>query len=263
MNIGISTATFYPEETDDIIDKIGDLGFKHIEIFVNTESEYERGYAQKLKEKIEYYGIEVVSVHPYTSLLEGIYFFSDYTKRTNDAYKIYEKYFEYARFMGAKYFTFHGERTFLASFDDKKITRDIETYNNLANLANSKGIFLAQENVVGHYSEKIEFLENLYKKVPNIRFTLDIKQARRAKKDPFSYLDIMGDKLCNIHTNDFTKESDCVLPGMGIFNYEKFKNELEKRNYNGDLLIEVYRTCFDLPEDILRSKTFLNKLLIK
>ncbi|MFI3114603.1 MAG: TIM barrel protein, partial [Clostridia bacterium] len=166
MNIGISTACFYPEEPLDAIDIIGNQGFKHIEIFVNTESEFQRDYAEKFKEKIDYYGINVISVHPYTSLLEGIYFFSDYAKRTDDALKIYSHYFDYCEFMGAKFFTLHGESSILANFSNDKVERDINTYKRLCDLANSKNISVAQENVVRFSSQNIDFLENLYKKVP-------------------------------------------------------------------------------------------------
>lgn len=259
MNIGVSTATFYPKDTLDSIDIIGQSGFKNIEIFVNTESEYERDYAQKLKEKLKYYGISVTSVHPYTAILEGIYFFSDYTKRTDDAIKIYTRYFEYANFMEAKFFTFHGEGNFLASFTENKANRDLETYKRLSNKACEKGIYLAQENVVRCNSQNIDFLENLYEKVPNLKFTLDIKQARRAKVDVFDYVDVMRDKLCNIHANDYTQEKDCVLPGMGIFNYDLLINKIKNYNYSGDLLLEVYKTSFQTKEELINSRNYLER----
>ncbi|MFI3226464.1 MAG: sugar phosphate isomerase/epimerase [Clostridia bacterium] len=262
MNVGISTACFYPEEPLDIIDKIGKLGFKDIEIFVNTETEYERPYAEALKKKIEYYGINVVSVHPYTSILEGIYFFSDYAKRTDDAMKIYERYFDYAQYMGAKFFTFHGERSFLASFSDDKINRDVKTYKRLCDLANSKGLFFAQENVVSFHSQNLQFLENLYEKVPNLRFTLDIKQARRAKTDVFSYIDVMRDRICNVHANDYSETDNCVMPGKGIFDYNKFMRELSRHGYEGNMLIEVYRTNYKSLEDLSNSKIFIENSLI-
>lgn len=262
MNVGISTACFYPEEPLDIIDKIGKLGFRHIEIFVNTEAEYEKNYAEQLKKKIDYYGIKVISVHPYTSLMEGIYFFSDYAKRTDDALKIYSRYFDYAQFMEAKFFTFHGEQNFLASFNEDKVRRDVETYKRLCDLANSKGIYFAQENVVRCHSQNIEFLDRLYKEVPNIRFTLDIKQARRAKIDVFDYIDVMKDKICNVHANDYTENLDCVIAGQGIFDYNKLGRELKKHGYSGDLLIEVYRTNYKSLEDLAISKAFIQNALI-
>lgn len=262
MNIGISTACFYPEDPLDAIDKIGILGYKNIEIFVTTESEYDKSYALKLKEKLDFYGISVTSIHPYTSIMEGIYFFSDYTKRTNDALKIYERYFEFASFMGAKFFTFHGEGSHFTSFSQDKTARDIETYKKLSDIAFSKGIYLAQENVVRCYSQNLDFLQNLYEKVPNLRFTLDIKQARRAKIDVFSYIDVMRDKICNIHANDYSETHDCVLPGLGIFNYNKFIKTLESQSYNGDLLIEVYRTNYKTLDDLARAGDYIKKALI-
>ena len=164
--------------------------------------------------------------------------------------------------MGADYFTFHGEKSSLASFDENKISRDVETYKRLCDLANSKGIHLAQENVAYCYSEKIEFLENLYKKVPNLLYTLDIKQAGRANTSVFDYVDVMRDRICNIHANDFDSKIDCKLPGTGDFDYQTLIKKLNGHGYDGKFLIEIYRTNYKTHEEIVVSKAFLQKTLI-
>ena len=40
MNFGISTACFYPELLEKSLEHARDLGYKDIEIFFNTDSEY-------------------------------------------------------------------------------------------------------------------------------------------------------------------------------------------------------------------------------
>lgn len=261
MNVGISTASFYPENLLDICDKIGELGFKFIEIFITTESEYTLDFAKILKEKLDYYGIQVVSLHPYTSLLEGVFFFSDYEPRTKDYLKIYTKYFDFGEYLGAKFLTFHGEFTGVSSFSKDKVSRDIQTYKNLSDIANSKNMFLAQENVVKFNSQNLDFLEKLYKNVPNLRYTLDIKQARRANVDVFDYLDVMRDRICNIHANDYDDEKDCKIPGTGIFDYPRFVKKLNDYGYTGDFLIEVYKTNYENQQQLLNSKNFLEKII--
>ena len=261
MNIGISTACFYPDTPENAIDIVGKLGFKHIELFVNTEYEYNSNYADFLKEKLEYYGIDVVSIHSYTAALEGLLFFSDYSRRTDDALLQYSRYFDFSEFLGAKFFTFHGERNGLMNFTDGKALRDIETYKNLSSLANNRNLFLAQENVAYCKSADIPFLETLYKNVPNLRYTLDVKQAFRSSTSVFDYIDVMRDRLANIHANDYDNQNSCKLPLTGDLNFNEFLKRLNHFNYNGDLLIEVYRNNFKNPSELSDCKSFLQKTL--
>ena len=39
MNLGVSTASFYPLETEQALEEIGKAGIKNTEIFFNCESE--------------------------------------------------------------------------------------------------------------------------------------------------------------------------------------------------------------------------------
>lgn len=259
MRVGISTACFYPKSPLESIEIIGQMGFKFIEIFVNTESEYTKEYADKILEKTKYYGIKIVSIHPYTGGFESLMFFSDYAKRTNDYIKQYTKYFQFANYLGADFFTFHGERKDILTFLDGKEERDIETYKILSKNARESGIYFAQENVSYCKSADYEFLHNLYEKVPDIRFTFDFKQSYRAKNDVYKYLDVMSDKLVNIHINDYDDEKFCKLPGAGKVDFSQFFNTLN--NYNGKFLIEVYKTDYKNTDEIINAKKFLENIL--
>lgn len=261
MDIGISTASFYPLDPLSSIDIIADLGFKHIEIFINTQSEFTKEYAKKLNEKLSNYGISVTSIHSYTAAFESLMLFSDYNLRTKDFLEAYNKYFEFSNLVGAKYFTFHGDRTPAMSFCENKLERDIKTYNILADLALDNNIFLAQENVAYCKSASTDFLKTLYSNVKNLRFTLDFKQAYRADIDIFDYINVMQDKLVNIHANDFDSNSSCKLPGTGTLDFSCVLKSLKSIDYNGNLLIEVYKTDYENISQIKASKNFLNNAL--
>ena len=47
MRLGISTACFYPQPVEQTIDRIAEIEFKLIEIFFNTESEYDPTFFEK------------------------------------------------------------------------------------------------------------------------------------------------------------------------------------------------------------------------
>ena len=69
MRLGISTACFYPQPLEDTIPRISSLGFHLIEIFFNTEREYDPSFLSRLKSLADQNGIQIVSIHPYTSLM--------------------------------------------------------------------------------------------------------------------------------------------------------------------------------------------------
>ena len=81
MEIGASTACFYPLETEKALKKVCDLGFKTAEVFMNSPSELEEGFVRELKAIANASGTEIVSVHPFSSFLESSCIFGDYKRR--------------------------------------------------------------------------------------------------------------------------------------------------------------------------------------
>lgn len=51
MTVGASTANLYPALTEDALDQLLELGFRDLEVFVNTESELEPSFIAMLREK--------------------------------------------------------------------------------------------------------------------------------------------------------------------------------------------------------------------
>ena len=195
---------------------------------------------------------------------EAVLLFSEYKRRTDESILKYEYIFKAAKKLGAKYFTFHGDRA-IYGLSDKSCSftnSTCETLNNLSQLAVKNGITLCLENVCWCKSGNTEYLKNVSREVRNIGFTLDLKQARRAKIDYYEYLSAMGDKIRNIHISDFDKNNDCLLPGEGEFDFKRFFDETKEFGYNEDFLIEVYSSNFKEEKQIINSKNFLENLLI-
>lgn len=260
MKIGASTACLYPMETEKAVATLIENGFKIIEIFFNSFSELESGYLKKLKEYILKYDCEVVSVHPFLSGIEPFLFFSNYERRFYDTVDFYEKFYRAAQILGAKKLILHG-----GVFPDKYNLSDEEycrRFEILAKRGKEFGVETLHENVNKFRASSPDFIMAMKKIIPNnAKFTLDLKQAVRSGYNPFEILDLMGDGLKHIHINDHTGEEDCLLPFCGNFNYEEFFSKCRKINYDGDIIIEVYRSNFYDISELMRSAEKLSKFI--
>ena len=72
MNIGVSTASFYPLETEEALEQLGKAGVKYTEIFFNALSELKPAFIDILEDILDNYGIKVTSVHPTMSLASAV-----------------------------------------------------------------------------------------------------------------------------------------------------------------------------------------------
>lgn len=261
MQIGISTASFYPLAIEQGVELVSSLGFRKAELFINSESEYVPPFRDELKRQLDALGIEVVSIHPYTSAIEGHLLFSDYPRRTQDALDQYQKYFAAAAALGAKYFTFHGERLRSIGLPPSRSEHlRYETYRQICKRAKTEGITFTQENVSWCQSSQPEFLKGLLENVPELRYTLDLKQAYRADRKWEEYIDLLGDKIVNLHISDYNEQSDCLLPGSGSVDYKKLFAKLDQIGYNGCAMIEVYSSDYTNPNQLRESREHLERL---
>lgn len=259
MRIGVSTACFYPQPVEEVVPLLTGLGVRAIEVFVNTESEFSSAFARQLSSIANSCGVDIVSVHPYTSLMEGMMLLSDYPRRTEDGMAQYQRYFEFTASVGARFFTFHGERNLGGVDDPARAERKLKTYRRLCSLAGSCGVTLAQENVAWCKSENPAYLRWLYDNVPELRYTLDIKQAGRAGRYWRDFVDVVGDRIVNVHINDYSAAHSCLLPGEGDMDYDDFFHRMHALGYQGQALIEVYRSNFGAPEDMSRALRVLGR----
>ena len=74
MQIGISSSCLYPMQEEDAFKTVGELGAKTAEIFFNSYCELKKPLLNEIKNIKEYYGIEVRSIHPFTSAYEPVSF---------------------------------------------------------------------------------------------------------------------------------------------------------------------------------------------
>ena len=79
--VGISSACFYPEETEISFRKIADMGIKTCEFFINSPREIEDEFIDNILNIKNKYGMDIVSVHPYGSFAESFSLFSNYYRR--------------------------------------------------------------------------------------------------------------------------------------------------------------------------------------
>lgn len=257
LMIGLSTACFYPLETEKVIEKAAKMGFKDIEVFFNTTSELSMDYVLYLKTICNEYDIKVQSVHPFTSFAEPYFFFTDYIRRFNDGCELYENYFNLAAILGAKIFNFHGDML------QRKTTPEeyAEIYYKLFILAKKHGIIFSQENVSRCLSGKSDYLKELSNILGNdICFTLDIKQAHRADEDPYDFVEKIGSKTVLVHVNDFDEKNECLLPCYGNYDLRKIIEKMDKFRFKGYYMIEVYSQNYKEYDEIEESKRKLEKL---
>ncbi len=250
MNVGVSGACFFPQDTALSMKTCADLGFKYTEVFMGTHSEMQGSYLKELKNITQDNGLNVTSIHPFTSGYEYILFFSGYERRIYDSIDYYKNYFNAACELGAKYVVFHGDNK-RARFIG--VQRYAEIFALIDKAAKEFGVRLVQENVSTSHIGSPENLAALKQLYPDVRFTLDIKQACRGGYDPLQTASAMGQNIVHVHLNDWAGDK-CRLPCRGNCDLKKIVNTLDGFGYNGAYMIEVYRDNFENPQDILQSK---------
>ncbi|MFL0194519.1 sugar phosphate isomerase/epimerase family protein [Clostridium sp. WILCCON 0269] len=260
MNIGLSSASFYPYvNTEESISLMKSLGFDAGEIFLNSVSEYEEDFANIILEQSLKNDFSINSIHGFSASFEP-YLFDQYKRRRDDSFLQFEKICRLAKIVGANCYTFHGMRSEKLSKISKELIFDV--YDKLIYTSQKYGIKLCQENVFWCMSGNIDFLYMLKERFENsIYFTLDIKQAYRSGKTPEEYIEIMGDSIENLHINDRDSKSSCLLPGKGYVNYKKIFCKLKEIGYNKIGIIEVYRENYKNYDELKIAKDYIKKCL--
>lgn len=253
MEIGMSLGCFYPMGPEQAAPLAAALGVRTCEIFLNTYSELDPRYLADLRGVCDQAGLRVRSIHPFTSALENYLFFSPYPRRIADAKAFYRRYAEAAHILGASVINIHGDRGVgLESLDTY-----VSCLAPLMQLQEETGVAYALENVFYSSVNHPEFTARLRQKAPDVRFTLDIKQAFKSGQDPYALAEAMGDAIVNFHVNDRDDDHLCLLPGRGTVDYDRLAVLL--KSYRGPGLIEVYRRDFGAPEELIPAKKFLEQ----
>lgn len=259
MVAAVSTACLYPLETEKALQTLINLGVRTFEIFINSESEMNLSFLRPIGKNLAANNARIYSMHLHTSAFEPMMFFSDYPRRFDDSLNRYGEYFFNARNIGASVVVFHGDRK------EGRISAKLyyDRFALLADKAKKEGVTLAQENVSRCKSRDIGFVKNMreYLGNGNVKFVLDCKQAIRSQTNPLEMLSAMGSDIINVHISDSNAERDCMLPGRGTFDFKRLIASLTEFGYNGPLVVEVYRSDFGQPSELMEAYSFVRSLL--
>lgn len=258
MKIGVSTACYYPLETEFSLKEVGKAGIDTTEIFFNASIELEQNFVDELKSIKDYYGISVTSIHPAASLADSFMLFSAYERRLKEGLNTYRRYGEIAAQFGAKYVILHGGKPNGVLDDEGYCERFLQISDAVAD----GGAVLLQENVVNFRAGNLDFL----KKMKNIlgdraAFCLDVKQSIRGGYSPFSAMEILKDSVKHLHLSDNNGYKDCLLPLGGTFDFKGFLSCAKQNGFSGDAVIEVYRNAYEQYSELALSLELLKNTL--
>lgn len=257
MEIGISSASLYPQLLEDSLQSIGEAGIKKTEIFLNTFSEMSDTFIGKLCEIRDRYSMKITALHPFTSGYEPFLLFQNYRRREQDGLALYKRYFCIAAKLGAGIFVLHGDKSERLGLP---LYEYCERFRRLAGLAAAEGVMLTQENVNRFCAADPDYIRRMIENLGNTaRFTFDVKQAVRSGFGVWEVYDAMRGHIAHMHLSDHNETSDCLLPGNGDFQFEKLFRIAAADGYDGDAMIEVYANSYKTPEQLFRSCEVLHK----
>lgn len=257
MAFGISTSCLYPMNTEDSLETLGRLGVRTCEVFLNSISETTAEFAEILNKIKNEYGMDIVSVHPFSSFSETYMLFGEYERRYLDAFDFYKRCFEFTATVGADFSIIHG------SLKPSKISENeyFERFFRLSEAGKEFGISVAQENVNRHLSESPEFLKRMKSALnDNFKLVFDVKQAVRAGYSPVDFAEEFKNDIVHIHISDHNGILDCIPPGKGNFDFRRLISVMNSVNYKGDYVIELYRAGFETENELAESLYFVENL---
>ena len=258
MRTGVSSACYYPLETEQALEHCGKLGFRNVELFINCGSEMHGAHFDRVFSVIQEYDLQIKSLHPYTSFLESYMLFGPYERRVGELIEFYRRYFEFCNVIGAQMLVFHGGNT--DAFADNEVYFD--RYAQLHRAAEPYGVKVTHENVVKKRCQSPKFMKALADYIgPDFAMTLDVKQCRRAGEDPYEFIRLLGRHIVNVHVSDYHDGLDCAVPFTGHFAFEPFVKALRQVGYDGNYIIELYRDCYGHEDEIARAALQFDALL--
>ena len=238
MKLGISTASFFNRiPTESAFDVLRQMKVDVTEVFLNSYYEYDKQFVDALVPRRG--NISVHSVHSLSTQFEP-QLFSDNPRVLADAENMFRKVCYAAYVLGAKFYTFHGPTRLKKHDNDFDYAKLAVKINRITDIAQSMGVNVSYENVHWTYSSFPEYFKQILKLCPQLYATLDFKQAIQGGEDPYKFMDAMNGRISTVHLCDVDKEGKTALPGNGKLNLEKIFRELDRREINAPVLIEVY-----------------------
>lgn len=256
MLTGVSTASLYPELTEDALLILAEQGIKNIEIFVNCDTELNNPVRCRISRIIREYSLNILAVHP-MPWWEIFFLFSTYERRRENFFEAYSRYFDCMNEWGAEIMVFHGCNKTANRSDELYIER----YSELLGRAGKFGITVAQENVSHAKCGDLDFLSKMKRELGDeAKFTLDLKQALRGGYTAFEVLERLGGSIVHVHVSDSGEAGDCLPIGKGNFDFALFFKKLKEINYQKGVILELYRENYneyaELKESVVKLSNF-------
>jgi len=254
--LGLSTAAFYGKwETEEAAARIAELPLDCAEVFFQSDSETEMEFAALVKEKLG--PVSCTSVHPlggYENYMAG-----RPARQVRDAFDHFRCILDAGAALGAKTFVYHGRNTPQLSPLPWNLNWNVEALVPMCAEAEARGMVIGWENVYWCQLTEPQRVLEARDALPQVRFTLDIKQAMRAGFDPIAFVHAMGNRLCNVHVCDWREDGMLCLPGEGGFDFDALFAALREVEYEGPVIMEPYSKLIGSDEALERSIAFMRE----
>ena len=257
MELGISSSSLYPLETEKALEFLCQNAIPVTEIFFNSVDETGVPFVKQLAALSKTYGTKINSVHPCGSVGEPYFLFSGYERRYKETFEFYKRYYEAAQILGAKVVVLHGDSEKCHITDEEYAERLLK----MSEAAAEFGVMISHENVCRYRLAVPQNIETLRKLTNDkIKFTYDVKQCIRAMGKTEPIYDAMKGNIVNIHISDHNGKFDCMLPGKGDYDFASLFKKLEADNYDGPCLIEVYSNAYKKYDELIEAYNFVNNI---
>ena len=261
MKVGTSTASLFSiYNTEEALEFLSKAKVPCAEVFLESYCEYQPSFADVLN---EYKGdIDIHSVHTLTTQFEP-QLYSINQRAQKDSFEFLDKAMTVAEKIGAKYYTFHGGARFKKTPIKIDFDRVGKITNDIVETCSKHKITLAYENVHWGYYNYIGFFSELKKRVPSLKGTLDVKQARQSGLSHNDFLREMGNDIVTVHLSDVKENGEMCLPGKGTIDFVDLFKRLGDTNFNGALLLEAYRKDYGEKEELFEALDYVKNLAKK
>ncbi|MDO4741423.1 MAG: sugar phosphate isomerase/epimerase [Eubacteriales bacterium] len=251
MQLGMSTAAYFGRwETEDSARAISRLPLDCAEVFLQTSSEYTRDFAQLVRNNLG--DMPCVSVHPLGTLFEN-QLISRSVRQRRDAFDVLRRVLDAGAALGAKYYIHHGRHTPRNEKLPWNLSANAELLALIGEAARARGMTVAWENVDWCQLTTADRVREARDMLPDMHYTLDIKQAMKAGADPIELARAMGERLVHVHICDWDKNRCLCLPGEGVFDFDGLIRALHNQGYRGAVILEPYLSLIKNDEALERS----------
>ncbi|MGN0746781.1 MAG: sugar phosphate isomerase/epimerase family protein [Aristaeellaceae bacterium] len=259
MTIGMSGAAFYGRmETEDTAAYLTRFPIDCCEIFLQTGSEYTTAFGGLVRRMLA--GLRCVSVHAKGNQFEWE-LFGRSPRQVEDAFRQFTGVCDAGQAMGARYYVFHGPAGVLAPLSPERIHALPRVMGRMQEIAASRGMTVLWENVSWCALRRPEDVASLIRLAPDIRFVLDVKQARRSGVDPFALLKAMGNRVAHVHALDWAEDGAWRLPGEGTLDWQRLIGQLRAQGFDGAVMLEPYASLAGDDGALTESLAYLRRVL--